>query len=70
MKDIRAKLDARIAEIQRAYKALEESRESVARERAGLDRKMAEIAQEQLRLDGEYRGLKSLAEDSAPDKEN
>lgn len=59
-----------MAQIKVAFKELEERREAVAKERAGLDRKMAEIAQEQLRLDGEFRGMRSLMEGVAPEKEN
>lgn len=68
--EMRAKLDDRLKAIERAFGELEARKEAIAKQRAGLDRQLAEIAHEQLRLDGEYRGLKGICSDAAPDKEN
>lgn len=57
MKD---KLKERKQEVERKFNLLKSQRAKLTEQRSELDRQLAAIAQEQVRLQGEFRALESL----------
>lgn len=57
MKD---KLKERKRQVEERFETLKSQRAKLTEQRSELDRKLAEVAQEQVRLQGEFRALESL----------
>jgi chromosome segregation ATPase len=60
MTDLIGDLDKRIAEVQSQFDALDAERKRLLEQRAGQDRRLADIQAECLRLDGKYLALTDL----------
>jgi hypothetical protein len=57
-------------EIEGKFRELEGRKDTLIKQRGTIDKKLTEITQEQLRLDGEYTGLKALKDGEDAPKAN
>ena len=60
MSDVIAKLDEAIAEVKGRFDAEQVKERDLSQKRAELDRAIAVSREEQVRLQGEYRGLENM----------
>ena len=67
--ELLGKVKSQQAEVREQFEALDKKRQEVTEKRANLDRELAEINTEQLRLQGEYRSLEKLLKGTEPEKE-
>ena len=63
MSDFKDKLSKKRAEVQAKFDELEGKRKQLASQRADLDRAIATIMEEQVRLQGDFRTLEDLSND-------
>lgn len=60
MTDLIGDLDRRMAEVKAKFDASVAEKKRLLEQRSGLDRKLAEMQAEELRLDGQYSALSEL----------
>ena len=60
MSDFKTKLQAKKADIERKFKALDARRIEVATQRKEIDRQLSQIAEELVRIQGEFRMVEEL----------
>jgi len=60
MSDLKNKLSAKRKELESKFNQLEEQRDKLGKQRGNLDRQIAVVAEEQVRLQGEFRAVEEL----------
>ena len=60
MTDFKDKLSAKRKELESKFNQMNEQRERLVKQRSGLDRQIAAVAEEQVRLQGEFRAVEEL----------
>jgi len=61
--ELKDKLKSKQAEAQKKFELLDGQRDTLVKQRAELDRRIAEITKEQVLLQGEFRALNDLLND-------
>jgi len=63
MSDFKDKLSVKRKELESKFGQLDEQRERLVKQRSNLDRQIAVIAEEQVRLQGEFRVIEELSKE-------
>jgi len=67
MSEMKDKLSAKQADVQSRFEGLDKQRQQLISQRADLDRKIASISEELVRLQGENRLIEDLSKDDKKD---
>jgi len=60
MTDLKNKLSAKQKKLESKFNQLEEQRDKLVKQRSNIDRQIAVVAEEQVRLQGEFRAVEEL----------